>query len=215
MPRHLLTLRLALPPEAQRKTYQYKGLASSSNPECVEQYSSGHRRHQTTHLTLQCPTDDEFLARILNQYKADLTKTTPRSTSSSVLVTQTHLTNKMEHMPKSALQAHSLGSCLSGQQSAINHSVTIRPRMAQPTFQTSKLRMNSAVCANEGFSEVGGNCADDVTWESELVLHPRCASIGFVRPAFHRCVLWQKMKLALRTLWRLISNWVCNVGVRQ
>ena len=143
-----------------------------------EQYSSGHRRQQTTHLTLQCPTDDELLARILNQYKADLTKTTPRSTSSSVLVTQTHLTNKMEHMPKSALQAHSPGSRLSGQ-----------------------LRMNSAVCANEGSLRLVSTV---------LMMSPGKRTRPPTTMCFHRlratgfplCVLWQKMKLALRTLWR-------------
>ena len=54
-----------------------------------------HRRQQTTHSTLQCPTDEELLARIFNQCKADLTKTTHRSTSLSAPVTQTHLTNRM------------------------------------------------------------------------------------------------------------------------
>ena len=185
-------------------------------PEKMQTYSpKRHRRQQTTHLTLQCQTDEELLARIFNQYKADLTKTTPRSTSLSAPVTQTHLTNRMgtcRYQPFMLIRCAMLASFCR----VIRHKSCADDPTENRAIEGSDIEVEIEQCGvrQRRFSEVSGNCADDVTWEAnsssnhEVLPSASCDRLSTV-------CFGAKMKLALRRLWRSCRTRVCNLGVRQ
>ena len=98
----------------------------------------------------------------------------------------------------------------------MNHALTIRPKVAQSRVQTSKLRLNSAVCANEGSLRFLTTVLMMLSSKRTRPPTTKCFHRLRATDFFHRVFYGKKrMKLALRRLWRFIRKWVCNVLVWQ